>query len=47
MLSEFTSSNYLNVSIISGKYRFRIIPHDILDRPIEASASDWVNIEIP
>ena len=46
-LNEFTTSHYLNVSLQSGNYRFRIIPHDILDRPTEISASGWVSIEIP
>jgi len=46
-LSEFTTLNYLEVSLPSGKYRFRIIPYDILDRPYEAGATRWINIEIP
>ena len=43
-LHEYTQSHYLNVSLQSGEYRFRIIPYDILGRPAEGSR--WINIEI-
>jgi len=44
MLREFTSSFYIDVSLPLGEYRFRIIPHDILDRPAEASL--WMRFEV-
>ena len=43
-LSEFTTTLFLNVSLPSGEYRFRIIPHDILDRP--AGGTQWFPFEI-
>jgi len=43
-LAEFTTERFLNTSLQPGEYRFRIIPHDVLDRPVEASR--WMNISI-
>jgi len=43
-LQEFTTSHYLDVSLQPGEYRFRIIPYDILDRPVEGS--QWKHIQI-
>ncbi|MCL2806476.1 MAG: hypothetical protein FWD26_11120 [Treponema sp.] len=43
-LREFTSSLYINVSLPAGEYRFRIYPHDILDRP--GDPTHWVYFEI-
>ena len=43
-LSEFTTTLFLNVSLPLGEYRFRIIPHDILDRPVEGT--QWFGFEI-
>ncbi|MDR2542644.1 MAG: hypothetical protein LBC80_04245 [Treponema sp.] len=34
---EFTLSTYIVLSLPAGEYRFRIIPHDILDRPHEGT----------
>jgi len=36
-LRDFTTAQHFNVSLPQGEYRFRIVPHDILDRPAEAS----------
>jgi len=43
-LLEFTTQLYLDISLPPGEYRFRIIPHDILDRPAEGTR--WYNFEI-
>ena len=43
-LQEFTASTFLNVTLLPGEYRFRIIAHDILDRPGEPSL--WVNFTV-
>jgi ribosome modulation factor len=43
-LRDFTSSLFIEVSLPPGKYRFRVIPYDILDKPGEGS--EWVNIEV-
>jgi hypothetical protein len=43
-LREFTEKPSLQVSLPSGKYRYRVIPYDYLEHPGEAS--DWENIEI-
>ena len=40
-LREYTTDVYLPVSLPAGDFRFRVIPHDILDRPYEGSASQW------
>ena len=41
---EYTTTPYLVVSLPAGDYRFRIIPHDILDRPRDAT--QWVRFSI-
>ncbi|MCL2762923.1 MAG: porin family protein [Treponema sp.] len=33
-----TESSYINVELKPGRYRYRVIPHDLLDRPREGSA---------
>ncbi|MCL2791790.1 MAG: porin family protein [Spirochaetaceae bacterium] len=43
-LREFTASLYINIPLQLGEYRFRIIPHDILDRPGEGT--QWVHFEV-
>ena len=43
-LRDSTSSLFIEVSLPPGKYRFRVIPYDILDKPGEGS--EWVNIEV-
>ena len=43
-LQRFTTTPYLNLSILPGVYRYRIIPHDILDRPREGTV--WIDFEI-
>ena len=43
-LQEYTAKPFLNASLLPGEYRFRIIPHDILDRPGEGT--QWIHFEI-
>ena len=43
-LSEFTETPGLQVSLPSGKYRYRVIPYDYLENPGEASG--WESIEV-
>jgi len=43
-LSEFTAASYINVSLPEGEYRYRIIPHDILDRPTRGT--QWIRFEV-
>jgi len=43
-LREFTTALFIDVSLPPGKYRFRIIPHDILDRP--GGESQWMPVEV-
>ena len=43
-LKEFTEEPGFQVSLLPGKYRYRIIPFDYLEQPGEAS--DWVEINI-
>jgi hypothetical protein len=39
-LREFSNELFIEVSLPPGEYRFRIIPHDILDRPGEST--EWM-----
>ena len=41
---EFTSDSFIVISLPPGKYRYRIIPYDYLDRPGERS--EWMNVEV-
>ena len=43
-LREITTASNIVVSLPAGEYRFRIIPHDILDRPGEGT--QWMRFEI-
>jgi len=43
-LREFTTVLYIDISLPLGSYRFRIIPHDILDRPSEGT--QWIHFEV-
>jgi len=43
-LKEFTEEPGFQVSLLPGKYRYRVIPYDYLEQPGEAS--DWVEINI-
>ena len=43
-LVEFTEEAGLQVSLPSGKYRYRVIPYDYLENPGEASG--WESIEV-
>jgi hypothetical protein len=41
---EFTDMSFIEVSLSPGKYRYRVIPYDFLNRP--AAGSDWVSFEV-
>ena len=43
-LREFTTVLYIDISLPLGDYRFRIIPHDILDRPSEGT--QWIRFQV-
>jgi hypothetical protein len=43
-LKETTKAQFIEVSLPPGHYRFRVIPYDILGRPVEGSM--WTNVEI-
>jgi hypothetical protein len=43
-LREFTKSQFIEVSLPSGSYRFCVIPYDILEKP--AAGSEWVYIDV-
>jgi hypothetical protein len=43
-LREFTTSQFIEVSLTPGVYRLRVIPYDILGRPAESS--QWARVEI-
>jgi len=43
-IREFTTAAFLSVSLPAGDYRFRIIPHDILDRP--QPGTQWVQFSV-
>jgi len=43
-IQEFTKESSFQVSLPSGKYRYRVIPYDYLEQPGEASG--WVEINI-
>jgi hypothetical protein len=44
LFQEFTSELFIQLSLLPGKYRCRVITHDFLNRPGEAS--EWVYIEV-
>jgi hypothetical protein len=41
---EFSDMSFIEVSLSPGKYRYRVIPYDFLNRP--AAGSDWVTFEV-
>ena len=43
-LKETTKAQFIEVSLPPGHYRFRVIPYDILGRPVEGTR--WTNVEI-
>jgi hypothetical protein len=43
-LKETTKAQFIEVSLPPGHYRFRVIPYDILGRPVEGSR--WTNVEV-
>jgi hypothetical protein len=44
MLREFTEASFIEVSLHPGKYRFQVIPHDYLGKPIPVT--EWMNFEV-
>jgi len=45
-LRQFSTEPFLRVSLPAGEFRYRVIPHDILDRPQMATATPWIHFEI-
>jgi len=43
-LRETTTSQFIELSLHPGNYRFRVTPYDILGRPAEGS--QWVNVQV-
>ena len=43
-LREFSQEQYINVSLPSGRYRYRVIPHDFLG--MQGESSEWKNFEV-
>jgi len=43
-LREITKTQFIEVSLPPGNYRFRVIPYDILGRPTEGTK--WVNVTV-
>ena len=43
-LRQLTTASFIEVSLPSGKYRYRVIPHNFFGQP--SAASEWMNIEI-
>jgi hypothetical protein len=41
---RFTTDTFIEVSLPPGRYRYCVIPYDILNRP--SDGTDWVNIEV-
>jgi hypothetical protein len=44
LLREFTAELFMEVSLLSGKYRFHVIPYDFLNQG--GGSSEWVYIEV-
>jgi hypothetical protein len=43
-LRESTENSFIDVSLEAGRYRYCVIPYDLLERPVEAS--EWTSFEI-
>jgi len=43
-LTQITTSNYLDLSMPPGDYRFRVIPYDVLGRP--STGTEWESFEV-
>jgi hypothetical protein len=41
---EFTTGNFLDISLQPGNYRFRVIPYDILGKP--NTGTEWAEIKV-
>ncbi|MCL2481655.1 MAG: hypothetical protein FWF38_08090, partial [Spirochaetaceae bacterium] len=41
---EFTETNFIEVSLLPGNYRYQVIPHDFLDQPIPVH--EWIRFEV-
>jgi hypothetical protein len=44
LLREFTNEPFFEVAISPGRYRYRVIPYDLFNRP--AQNSNWVSFEV-
>jgi hypothetical protein len=44
VLQEFTTNFFIDVSLPSGKYRFKVIPYDFFDLPVPETA--WMDFEV-
>ena len=44
VLQRFAETNFVEVSLAAGKYRFQVVPHDFFNRPI--NVADWVSFEV-
>jgi hypothetical protein len=42
--SAFTTGNYLDISLQPGNYRFRVIPYDILGKPVEGTGWEYFKV---
>jgi hypothetical protein len=40
LVSEFTTGNFIDISLPPGNYRFRVIPYDVLGKPV--AGTEWV-----
>jgi hypothetical protein len=44
-VQRFTTDSFIKFSLPHGKYRFRVIPYDLLNKP--GRSSEWIPFEIP
>ena len=44
VVHEYRTNFYIDVSLQHGIYRYRIIPYDLLDRPVRGT--DWIELEV-
>jgi hypothetical protein len=44
IVREYTENFFIELTLPAGKYRYRVIPYDYLNRPREGS--EWVNMEV-
>jgi hypothetical protein len=44
LLREFTEETFIEVSLLSGRYRFQVIPYDFLNQPVPVT--EWMYFEV-